>query len=170
MRNESRWKLIRFLLTALFLYMVWLLFSSSLEIYSLLFGLVGSIFIAAITYPIFIAQHQANMRYIFPNLFHLILYFFILLYFLYSSSCSMLKAVVTGNSSPRIVHFRTRLQSDIARMVLANSITLTPGTITLDLNDDHLTVHWFFSDTHHAKAAGERVKGRMERFIGNIWL
>lgn len=170
MQIETRWKIIRFLLTAGFLYLVWLLFTSSTELYSLLFGAVGSIIIAAITYPIFIAQHQANIRYIFPNLLHLTIYFFLLVYFLYASSLSMLKAVFTGKFSPRIVHFRTRLKSDIARMVLANSITLTPGTITLDLNDDHLTVHWFFCDTNHAKAAGEKVKGRMERFIGNIWL
>src|SRR5690554_2652021 len=170
MRLETRWKIIRFFLTAGVLYMVWLLFTSSMELYSPLFGAVGSLVIAAITYPIFIAHHQANIRYIFPNLIHLTIYFFLLVYFLYTSSYDMLKAVITGRASPRIVHFRTRLKSDIARMVLANSITLTPGTITLDLNDDHLTVHWFFCDTNHAKAAGEKVKGRMERFIGNIWL
>ena len=166
---ETRWKLIRFFLTALFLYLVWLLFTSSLETYSLIFGAIGSVIIAGITYPIFIAYHQANPKYIFPNLFHMTLYIFILIYFLYTSSAIMLKAVFTGKVSPRIVHFRTRLKSDIARMVLANSITITPGTITLDLNDDHLTVHWLFCDTSHAKAAGEQVKGRMERFIGNIW-
>jgi multicomponent Na+:H+ antiporter subunit E len=82
----------------------------------------------------------------------------------------MLKAVFTRKANPRIVHFRTRLKSDLARMTLANSITMTPGTITLDLNDDHLTVHWFFCDTNHAKAAGEEVKGRIEKFIGNVWL
>jgi multicomponent Na+:H+ antiporter subunit E len=54
-------------------------------------------------------------------------------------------------------------------MVLSNSITFTPGTITLDLNDDHLTVHWFFCNTRHAKAAGEAVKGRMEGFLRKVW-
>jgi multicomponent Na+:H+ antiporter subunit E len=81
----------------------------------------------------------------------------------------MLSAVFTGKASPRIVHFRTRLRSDFARMVLSNSITFTPGTITLDLNDDHLTVHWFFCNTLHAKAAGEEVKGRMEGFLRRVW-
>jgi len=118
---------------------------------------------------VFIAEHQANLRYIVPNPLHLVLYLFIIIAFLYQSSVMMLRAVFTGEVSPRIVHFRTRLRSDVARMILANSITITPGTITLDLNDDHLTVHWLLCDTNHAKAAGERVKGRMERFIGNIW-
>ena len=170
MSSEGRWKFIRFLLTSLFLFMVWLLFTSSLEAYSLIVGGLGSILLGALTYRVFIAHHQANLRYIIPNPFALVLYVAILIFFLYQSSVMMLIAVITGKASPRIVHFRTRLKSDIARMILANSITITPGTITLDLNDDHLTVHWFFCDTNHAKLAGEKVKGRMERFIGNIWL
>lgn len=170
MSQETRWRIIRFLLTATFLFLVWLLFTASFEPYSVIMGAVGAIGIGALTHTVFIARHQANLRYILPNPLHLTWYLIIIVFFLYQSSAAMLGAVMTGKASPRIVHFRTRLRSDLARMVLANSITLTPGTITLDLNDDHLTVHWFFSDTHHAKAAGEKVKGRMERFIGNIWL
>lgn len=169
MRAETKWGFIRFLFTAIFLYAVWLLFTASLEPYSLIFGALGSLLIAALTFNIFIARHQANVKYIIPNPVHLILYICILVYFLYRSSVIMVWAVITGRASPRIVHFRTRLKSDMARIVLANSITITPGTITLDVNDDHLTVHWFFCDTSHAKLAGEKVKGRMERFIGKIW-
>jgi multicomponent Na+:H+ antiporter subunit E len=55
-------------------------------------------------------------------------------------------------------------------MVLANSITFTPGTITLDLNDDHLTVHWFFCNTNHSKLAGETVKGKIEKHLKKVWL
>ena len=169
MSAQGRWKVVRFLLTSLFLFGVWLLFTFSLELYSVVFGLVGSFAIGALTYPVFIAHHQANIRYIIPNPFALVLYIVLLVCFLYQSSAQMVKAVFTGKAHPSIVHFRTRLKSDVARMILANSITLTPGTITLDLNDDHLTVQWFFCDTHHAKAAGEKVKGRMENFIGNLW-
>ncbi|MFA7642916.1 MAG: Na+/H+ antiporter subunit E [Sphaerochaetaceae bacterium] len=169
MNVERRWHVVRFLLTSFFLYLVWLVFTASLEPYSLIFGAIGSVGIGALTHTVFIAEHQANLRYIVPNPLHLVLYLFIIIAFLYQSSVMMLRAVFTGEVSPRIVHFRTRLRSDVARMILANSITITPGTITLDLNDDHLTVHWLFCDTNHAKAAGERIKGRMERFIGNIW-
>jgi multicomponent Na+:H+ antiporter subunit E len=132
-------------------------------------GAVGSVIIGAVTYQIFIPWHQANLRYLFGNPLSGLWYVLVLIWMLYSSSAVMLKAVITGRISARIVHFRTRLKSDVARMILANSITLTPGTITLDVNDDHLTVHWLFCDTHHAKAAGEKVKGRMERLIRKIW-
>ncbi len=42
---------------------------------------------------------------------------------------------------PVIVKFRTSLKSDFTRMLLANSITLTPGTITVSMEEDEYTVH-----------------------------
>lgn len=42
---------------------------------------------------------------------------------------------------PVIVKFRTSLKSDFTRMLLANSITLTPGTITISMEDDEYTIH-----------------------------
>ena len=42
---------------------------------------------------------------------------------------------------PQLHYFRTRLKTDNAKVVLANSITLTPGTITCTLEDDTLCVH-----------------------------
>ena len=42
---------------------------------------------------------------------------------------------------PVIVHVHAKLKSETARVILANSITLTPGTITVSLTDDHLLVH-----------------------------
>lgn len=42
---------------------------------------------------------------------------------------------------PVIVKFKTNLKSDFTRMLLANSITLTPGTITVSLEEDEYTIH-----------------------------
>ena len=42
---------------------------------------------------------------------------------------------------PVVIKFRSTLKSELARVILANSITLTPGTITVRLQYDELTVH-----------------------------
>jgi multicomponent Na+:H+ antiporter subunit E len=47
---------------------------------------------------------------------------------------------------PGIVRLRTELRSPAARAMLANSITLVPGTMTLELDGDELTVHSFTPD------------------------
>jgi multicomponent Na+:H+ antiporter subunit E len=47
---------------------------------------------------------------------------------------------------PGIVRLRTQLQSPAARAMLANSITLVPGTMTLEMHAGELTVHTFTPD------------------------
>jgi multicomponent Na+:H+ antiporter subunit E len=42
---------------------------------------------------------------------------------------------------PRLLRFRTTLKDDVARVLVANSITLTPGTVTVDLQDGEYLVH-----------------------------
>jgi len=46
---------------------------------------------------------------------------------------------------PELVEVRTGLTSDLGRMLLANSITLTPGTLTVEAEGDRLLVHWIDS-------------------------
>ena len=46
-----------------------------------------------------------------------------------------------GQSKPTLVHFRGEVQSDPLRVLVANSITLTPGTYTVKLEGDEYAVH-----------------------------
>ena len=66
---------------------------------------------------------------------------------------------------PQVVRFRTGLRSDVARATLGNSITLTPGTITMDISDDEFFVH-AVSD----KAAASVIEGAMERRVAHVFL
>lgn len=170
MNPERVWRLTRFAITGVALYAVWLLFTASIDPYSLAAGAVGSVIIAALTHDVFIAEHEAALRSFMPRPLYVLFYMLYLIWSMYVSSVGMLKAVILGEATPRVVHFRTRLKSDLARMVISNSITFTPGTITLDLNDDHLTVHWFMATTIHSRAAGELIKGRLEDQLQRVWM
>lgn len=59
------------------------------------------------------------------------------------SSMQVLHLVLTDREAaePVIVSHRTRLKTGWGRVILANSITLTPGTITVSLEGDELIVH-----------------------------
>ncbi len=65
---------------------------------------------------------------------------------------------------PQIVRFRTTLTSELARTTLGNSITLTPGTVTLDVEDDEFVVH-ALSD----KVARDLLSGAMEQRVARIF-
>lgn len=70
---------------------------------------------------------------------------------------------------PGIVRIRTSLKSDIARTLLANSITLTPGTMTVDIKDDILYIHWIEVKTDDPVAAARIIKGPFEKMLARIF-
>lgn len=71
--------------------------------------------------------------------------------------------------NPGIVVIKTGLKSDIAKMVLANSITLTPGTFTLDIVGDSLLIHWINVKTDDAQEATALIGERFEKYLRLIF-
>jgi multicomponent Na+:H+ antiporter subunit E len=71
-----------------------------------------------------------------------IFYFFWLIKEIISSSLSVIKIIWSKNDvRPTFEWIDTKQQSDIGLVIYANSITLTPGTVTLDIKDNMLLVH-----------------------------
>jgi multicomponent Na+:H+ antiporter subunit E len=71
---------------------------------------------------------------------------------------------------PGIVKVKTRLRQPSARAALCNSITLTPGTLVVDLHrDGTLMVHWIYVRSEDEEIAAERIIGRFEWFIERIF-
>ena len=66
---------------------------------------------------------------------------------------------------PGVVVIKTALTSDIAKMILANSITLTPGTFTLDVIGDRLLIHWINVKAESVEEATELVGERFEKYL-----
>jgi len=70
---------------------------------------------------------------------------------------------------PGIVIIKTGLKSDIAKVILANSITLTPGTFTLDIVDDTLLIHWINVKTEDIAEATEIIGEKFEKYLRVIF-
>lgn len=66
---------------------------------------------------------------------------------------------------PGVVRFRTGLRSPAARTLLANSITLVPGTMTINVEDDRFTVH-AFTPAAMADLANAATQRRIARIFG----
>lgn len=64
---------------------------------------------------------------------------------------------------PRIVRYKTYLKSDFARFLFANSITVTPGTITILMEDDEIFIHAISEHTERG------LEGSMEARIARIY-
>ena len=66
---------------------------------------------------------------------------------------------------PGIVVIKTELKQDIAKMILANSITLTPGTFTLDIKGDELLIHWIYVHSENKKEATRIIGQKFEKYL-----
>jgi multicomponent Na+:H+ antiporter subunit E len=77
------------------------------------------------------------------NLKYSLLYITVLIKEIFISNFHVAKIVLSPKLkiSTSIVTINTKLKNDINRTILANSITLTPGTLTLDMIDDKLVIH-----------------------------
>lgn len=77
------------------------------------------------------------------KLFYLTKYLLILIKEIVIANFHVAKIVIskTPDISPTIVEFNTKLKNDLNKTILANSITLTPGTLTLGVNGDTFRVH-----------------------------
>ncbi len=71
--------------------------------------------------------------------------------------------------NPGFVKVPTELKGDFAKLMLANSITLTPGTIALDADDSNLYVHWIDVKQVNGKVDRLAVSGPFERILGRVF-
>ncbi len=79
-----------------------------------------------------------------------------------------LAAIVLSPSlpiKPGIVKVRTRLKSRMGRLMLANSITLTPGTLTVELDGEWLYVHWVTVETTDIDEATKLIVAGFESYL-----
>lgn len=97
---------------------------------------------------------------------HIAVYVIVLLVEIIRSNLAITKLVLSPqlDVEPCLVKFRTGLKTDAARVALANSITLTPGTITVSLEGDNLLVHALNRDIADGLEGSmfERLLSRME--------
>jgi len=70
---------------------------------------------------------------------------------------------------PGIVKVRTELKSDIAKTVLANSITLTPGTMSVAIEGEYLYIHWINVEAMDIEGASKRIVSVFEPLIKKIF-
>lgn len=67
--------------------------------------------------------------------------------------------------NPGIVRVKTRLTSRLGRLLLANSITLTPGTISVAIHGDEIFVHWINVSSSDVEESTRKIVSDFERYL-----
>jgi len=149
-----------FVITLVLVFLAWIALTLSLSPYELLVGFVVSLVITSISHKVL---HPDRPAVIFNPLRwgNMILYILVFLYVEVLSHIDVVKRVFTGKVRPAIVEIRTGIRSDSGKMVLGNSITLTPGTLTLRVGGNSMFIHTIGYD--RKKRIGELFEGYWRR-------
>ena len=159
----------RFVMSFIFLFVVWLAFTSSLDRQEVIAGLITSFLIALFTSRFFDCCSLAIFSPV--RLFWVLAYLFVFLRELVKANFDVARRVLSPSLpiNPGIVKFTTKLKTDYAKMVLANSITLTPGTLSVDMIGDTLYIHWINVKTLDPEQAHREIAEKFENILLKIF-
>jgi multicomponent Na+:H+ antiporter subunit E len=128
-------------------FLLWIIFNGRITLEIVIFGLViaAAVYAFACRFMNYSFKKDCRMA---KKLLLALQYLFVLLWEVAKANMATMRLVLSSKYivEPVIVRFKTDLQSRTARIILANSITLTPGTITVSLEGDELTVHCLDKD------------------------
>ena len=155
----------RYLYTFLIMFGFWILLSGKFDLFHLTLGVLSSGLVALLSSDILMYDSKKNDR--LAIAFRFSCYIPWLLYQIVLSTLHVtllaLHPKMLDRIDPTIVTFKTKLKGDIARVALANSITLTPGTITIRIEDGVFYVHAI------SRKAAAGLPGEMEDRLAKVF-
>lgn len=155
---------------ALVLFAFWMVLSGRTETKFVIYGILTAVVTTWVTYPLLLVPNKDGSKkyYVFGfSIPKMIMYFFWLMWQLVLANIDVLLAT-TGqelNIDPKVVRFRFRADNPMASVILANSITLTPGTVTMNVTDDGVyEIHALTVD-----AAAGVLDGGMQKKVADLY-
>jgi multicomponent Na+:H+ antiporter subunit E len=163
--RQTKVEAIRFVATFLIMFAFWLFLSGHYDFFHISLGLICCGLVSHASYDLLFANpRQGDMSVIVKRF---VLYIPWLFYQIALSNLHVARLALGPKRliDPKIIKFKTKLESDISLVALANSITLTPGTITIDIKDGVYYVHAISK-----KVAEDLMTGEMEDRIAHIFM
>lgn len=160
-------RMYRFASLSVVLFAAWVLYTQDFHPASLVTGAVMACLAAGFSFSVFYEELPQSR--FFWRLDLVMIYLVFLMWETVSSSVTLIYLMLRGGYSPGIVRVKTRLQSRIGRTLLANTISLVPGTLSLWMEGPYIFVHWFDRKTSHRLHAGKLILEPMESLLEKIF-
>ncbi|PIP16449.1 MAG: hypothetical protein COX46_02170 [bacterium (Candidatus Ratteibacteria) CG23_combo_of_CG06-09_8_20_14_all_48_7] len=138
---------------------------------AILTGIVVALFVTFIFGEIFVVPEPAKLFQI-KRYFWFLYYIPIFIYYCIVANLDVAYRVLSPEMpiKPGIVKVKTSLKSRVGLTALANSITLTPGTMTVDLSEDgYLYIHWINVQAQDVEKASRIIVSHFEKILRRIF-
>lgn len=163
MTNLKSW-----LISFLMIFSVWVLLNSSLKPVVLGSGVIISILITALlTKKNLFSEMKCSPK----SFLAFVQWGIVFSIELVKSNIDVLLRVISPKIriNPAIVEVKTKLQSKMGRLALANSITLTPGTLTVDVKNDKMYIHWIDATSTDVQGTTKEIVNKFEKYLEVIF-
>lgn len=150
-------------------FIFWMLLTWSINIQDVSAGVVVSLIAIALTRDLFpeeMAKFLSPVRFLWA-----VLYLIYLIYYIILANFDVAYRVIHPALPirPGIVKVKTGLKSEMARTMLANSITLTPGTLSVDVNGEDYYIHWINISTDDPEEQRRIIISRFEWMLRRVF-
>ncbi|MES9889295.1 MAG: Na+/H+ antiporter subunit E [Candidatus Sedimenticola sp. 6PFRAG1] len=151
------------------LFLIWVLMNGSISTDVLIVGLAASLFIALV-FPNSLAVFS-EIRATPQALIATPLYLLHFIKELFKANIRLARIVLSPALpvKPGIVKVRTKLKSRMGRLLLANSITLTPGTLTVEMTGEWIYVHWVTVEATDIDGATASIVAGFEQYLEKMY-
>ncbi|RMG43810.1 MAG: cation transporter [Candidatus Dadabacteria bacterium] len=130
--------------STLLFFLLWIVLSGRFDTFHLVLGIIASV-ITAVACRNLIFQSTDGISARLVQSVRLCFYLVWLIVQIFKANIHVLKLAFSKNVyeilAPRLVAFDSILETELERFILASSITLTPGTVVVELKDEHFLVH-----------------------------
>jgi len=150
--------------------LTWPFVDGKIDIQVVVAGLIASFLVAILFHEMLPKEHRVFFSPL--RLFWFLVYVPVFLYYMVKANVDVMYRALHPKMpiKPGIVKIKTNLKTDSAITTLANSITLTPGTMTVDLTDDgYLYIHWINVQSDDVEQATKIIAQTFEWFIKRIF-
>ncbi|MEN8198542.1 MAG: Na+/H+ antiporter subunit E [Thermodesulfobacteriota bacterium] len=159
--------------TFVLLYALWLLLSGKFDLFHLCLGALSCALVARLSSDLLFFKKEKGFGIRLVEAGRFLSYSFWLLYQIIIANFHVIGLALSGyrmkrELAPHIFSFKTILRNDFSKFVLANSITLTPGTVTIRIHDDVIYVH-AISELAAGELANQETVSEMERRIAMVF-
>jgi len=151
-------------------FIIWMLLTWSVDVQVVVAGLIASAVAAVLFHEILPKEHLVFISPI--RLFWVLVYLPVFFYYVMKANLDVVYRALHPKMpiKPGIVKIKTNLKTESGITALANSITLTPGTLTVDLTDDgFLYIHWINVKSDDIEQATKLIARRFEWFLQRIF-
>jgi len=151
-------------------FIIWMLLTWQIDVQVIIAGLIVSVIAALLFHEILPKEHLVFISPI--RIFWALVYVPVFFYYMIKANFDVVYRALHPKMpiNPGIVKIKTTLKTESGITALANSITLTPGTLTVDLTDDgFLYIHWINVKSDDVEQATELIARRFEWFLKKIF-